>query len=184
MKDDICLVILSAMVVMVFLWCIMCGNQVESVESILEYSAWKPVHSDDFWSPTCIMLLALANIGMHLCMMTLVSLVFVCLGFLSPDCEAILIIVLVLYAFLGMVAGYVSACLCKRTGVLQWKNNMLMIAFLYLGMMFGILFYLDLVLWSYHSAEAILFTILLAWLLSLWHFNVDLDFNVIPVRIF
>ena len=35
MKDDICLVILSAMVVMVFLWCIMCGNQAESVEGAL-----------------------------------------------------------------------------------------------------------------------------------------------------
>ena len=48
---------------------------------------------------------------------------------------------------------------------------------------FGILFDFDLVLWSYHSAAALLFTTLLAWLLSFGHFDVDLDFSVIPVRI-
>ena len=67
------------------------------------------------------------------------------LGFLSPNCEAILTIVLVLCAFLGMVAGYVSACPYKRTGVFKWKNTVLMIAFLYLAIVFGILFDLDLV---------------------------------------
>ena len=83
---------------------------------------------------------------------------FACLGFLSPNCKAPLTIVLVPYAFLGMVAGSVSACLHKRTGVLQWKNNVLMIAFLYPGIVFGIFFDLRLVLWSYHSAAAVLFT--------------------------
>ena len=53
------------MVAMVFLcsphcW-IMCGNQVESVEGILECSAWEPVRSDDFRSPTRIMLSVLAG---------------------------------------------------------------------------------------------------------------------------
>ena len=127
MKDDTCQVILSAMVAKVSLWsphwCIMCGNQVESVEGVPEYSAWKPVCSDDFWSPTCIMLSVLAGTGMQLCMMTLVSLVFACLGFLSPNCKAILTIVLALYAFLGMVAGYVSACLNASTKVQECYNG-------------------------------------------------------------
>ena len=84
--------------------------------------------------------------------------VFACLGFLSPNCKAPLTILFVPYAFLGMVAESVSACLHKRTGVLQWKNNVLMIAFLYPGIVFGIFFDLELVLWSYYSDEAILFT--------------------------
>ena len=129
------------------------------------------------------MLSVLAGSRMQLCMMTLVSLVFVCLGFLSPNCEAILTTVLVLYVFLGMVAEYVSACPYKTT-VLRWKNNVLMIVFLYLGNVFGILFHFDLISWSYYSAAALLFTTLLAWLLSFQHLNMDLDFSVIPVRIF
>ena len=111
------------MVAIVFLlslnWHIICCNQANSVEDISEGSAWKPVHSDDFQSPTHIMLSVLADSGMQLCMMTFVSRVFACLGLLSPNCEAILAVVLVPYAFLGVVAGYVSACLCERTGILQ-----------------------------------------------------------------
>ena len=44
----------------------------------------------------------------------------------------------------------------------QWVNDSFP-----LSIVFGILFDLKLVLWSYHSAAAILFTTLLAWLLSL-----------------
>ena len=181
-------VILTAMVAMVFLlslnWHIVCCNQPDSVENIPGRSAWKPVHSYDFHSPTRIMLSVLAGSGMQLCMMTFVSLLFACLGLLSPNCEAILTIVLVPYAFLGVVSEYVSVCLCKRTGVLQWKNNMLMMALFYPEIVFGIFFDFELVLWAYHSAVAILFTTLLAMLLSLQHFNMDLTFGVIPVRIF
>ena len=134
-KDDICQLILSAMVAMVYLWsphwCIMCGNQAESVKGILEHCLWKPVCGDESRLPTHIMLSVLAGTGMQLCMMILVSLVFSCLGFLSPNCIAILTTVLVLYVFLGMVAKYFSPCLYKRT-VLQWKNNVLLIAFFYL----------------------------------------------------
>ena len=59
-----------------------------------------------------------ANIGMQLCMMTLVSLVFICLGFLFPYCEALLATMLALYVILGMMPGYIFAYLYKTTGVL------------------------------------------------------------------
>ena len=105
---------------------------------------------------------------MQLCIITLVSLVLACLDFLSPNpnCEVILITVLLLDVFLGMMPGYVSACLCKSTGVSQWKNNALIIAFLYPGIAYGILFDLKLVLWSYHPAAAILFITLLALIIT------------------
>ena len=77
-----------------------------------------------------------------------VSLVFTCLGFFfpNPNYEFLLATMLVLNVFLGKVAGYVSARLCKRTELLQWKNNALIIAFLYPGIVFGILFDLKLIL--------------------------------------
>ena len=59
-----------------------------------------------------------------------------------------------------------------------------MIAFLYLGIVFDILFDLDLVLWPYHSAAALLFTTLLTWLLSFRPFDMSFDFSAILVRIF
>ena len=58
----------------------------------------------------------------------------------NPSCEVLLITVLVLNVFLGMVAGYVTAHLCKSTGVSQRKNNVLIIVFLYPGIVFGINF--------------------------------------------
>ena len=102
------------------------------------------------------------------CHSVLSNTLLACLGFLSPSCKVLLITVLVLNVFLGMVAGFVSfsACLCKRTGVSQWKNNVLIIVFFYLGIVFGILFDLKLVLWSYLSAAAILFIKLLVLLLK------------------
>ena len=123
---------------------------------------------------------------MLLCMITLVLFVVAFLGFLSlnTNCEALLITVLVLNVYLGMVVRYVPAHLCERTGVSQWKNYVLIIAFLYPAIVFGILFELKLVLWSYLSAAAILFTTLMAFLLSLQHFDVYLDSTIVPVRIF
>ena len=105
-NSSIITTILSAVVAMVFLcslhWHIMCCNQAKSVEDIPEGFVWKPVHGDEFLPPTHIMLSVLAGTGMQLCMMTLVSLMFACLGFLSlvPNCEALLITVLVLNVFL------------------------------------------------------------------------------------
>ena len=111
---------------------------------------------------------------------TVVSLVFAFLGFLSPNCEAILTTVLTLYVFLSMVAGYISACLYKRT-VLQWKNNVLMIAFLYLG-----IFYLTLIWPCGYSTQLQLFCSQHCWP-GYFHFDTStwiLDFSVIPIRIF
>ena len=80
--------------------------------------------------------------------------------------------------------GWICFCsLCKRTGLLQWMNNVLIIAFLYPGIVFGILFDLKLIMWSYHSAPAILFTTLLALLLSFQHFDMYLDSTVLPIKI-
>ncbi|XP_065888892.1 transmembrane 9 superfamily member 2-like [Dysidea avara] len=166
-------IFLSAMVAMVLLRSlhrdIMRYNQAESAEDIQEDFGWKLVHGDVFRPPTNIMLLSVsAGTGVQICIMTLVSLLFACLGFLSPPNRgALMTTVLVLYVFLGVVSGYVSARLYKTMGGLRWKSNVLTTAFLFPGIIFGIFFFLNLVLWSYNSAAAIPFTTLLA-LLCLW----------------
>ena len=138
-------------------------------EDIQEDFGWKLVHGDVFRPPTNIMLLSVsAGTGVQICIMTLVSLLFACLGFLSPPNRgALMTTVLVLYVFLGVVSGYVSARLYKTMGGLRWKSNVLTTAFFFPGIVFGIFFFLNLVLWSYNSAAAIPFTTLLA-LLCLW----------------
>lgn len=138
-------------------------------EDIQEDFGWKLVHGDVFRPPTMIMLLSVsAGTGVQICIMTLVSLLFACLGFLSPPNRgALMTTVLVLYVFLGVVSGYVSARLYKTMGGLRWKSNVLTTAFLLPGIVFGVFFFLNLVLWSYNSAAAIPFTTLLA-LLCLW----------------
>ena len=82
---------------------------VESVEDVPEGFAWKPGHFDEFQLPSCIMSVS-AGTGMQLCMMNLVSLLFTCLGFLFPHCEALMKTVLVLYAFLGIYGVWICFC--------------------------------------------------------------------------
>ena len=81
---------------------------------------------------------------------------------------------------LVLVAGYISTCLYKRT-VLQWKSNVLMIAFLYLG-----IFYLTLIWPCGYSTQLQLFCSQHCWP-GYFHFDTSmwiLDFSVIPIRIF
>ena len=95
--------------------------------------------------------------------MTLIALVFACLGFLSPPNRgALLTAVLVLYVFMGAVAGYISARLYKMMGGLRWKSNVLMTSFLVPGVVFVVFFTLNLLLWGAGSSGAIPFTTLLA----------------------
>ena len=111
---------------------------------------------------------------------TVVSLVFAFLGFLSPNCEAIPTTVLVLYVFLG-IGGWIYFRLPLQKNSITMEEQCANDSF---PLSRNFLFDLDLALWLYHSAAAILFTTLLAWLLSFWHFDVDLDFSVISIWIF
>ena len=68
-----------------------------------------------------------------------------CLVFPNPNCEVLLITVLVLNVFLDMVTGYVSAHLCKSTVEEQHANNSFPLSWNYAWYLFD----LKLVLWSY-----------------------------------
>ena len=84
-------------------WHIMYCNQAESVEDIPEGFEWTPFHGDVF-QPSMSIMSASAGTGMQMYMMTLVSLVFACLGFLSPpNWEALMTTALVLYSMCSLV---------------------------------------------------------------------------------
>lgn len=144
-------------------------NQIDSGEDAQEEFGWKLVHGDVFRPPRKGMLLSvLLGSGVQVFCMTLVTLAFACLGFLSPaNRGALMTCAMVLYVLLGTPAGYVSARVYKSFGGEKWKSNVLLTSMLSPGIVFCLFFIMNLVLWSKGSSAAVPFTTLLA-LLALW----------------
>lgn len=107
-------------------------NQIECGEDAQEEFGWKLVHGDVFRPPRKGMLLAvLLGSGVQVFFMTLVTLAFACLGFLSPaNRGALMTCAMVLYVLLGTPAGYVSARIYKSFGGIKWKSNVLLTSML------------------------------------------------------
>lgn len=68
---------------------------------------------------------------------------------------------------LGTPAGYVSARIYKSFGGDKWKSNVLLTSMLAPGLVFGLFFIMNLVVWGKGSSAAVPFSTLLA-LLALW----------------
>lgn len=107
-------------------------NQIECGEDAQEEFGWKLVHGDVFRPPRKGMLLSvLLGSGTQVFCMTLVTLAFACLGFLSPaNRGALMTCAMVLYVLLGTPAGYVSARVYKSFGGIKWKSNVLLTSML------------------------------------------------------
>lgn len=107
-------------------------NQMECGEDAQEEFGWKLVHGDVFRPPRKGMLLSvLLGSGVQVFCMTLVTLAFACLGFLSPaNRGALMTCAMVLYVLLGTPAGYVSARIYKSFGGIKWKSNVLLTSML------------------------------------------------------
>jgi len=144
-------------------------NQMDDSEDAQEEFGWKLVHGDVFRPPRYGMLLSLLlGSGVQIFFMTMITLVFACLGFLSPaNRGSLMTCAMVLYVCLGTPAGYVSARIYKMFGGEKWKSNVLLSAFLCPGIVFAIFFILNLMLWIMGSSAAIPFGTLVA-LLALW----------------
>lgn len=144
-------------------------NQLESADDAQEEFGWKLVHGDVFRPPRYAMLLSvLLGSGVQVIIMAMITLIFACLGFLSPaNRGALMTTALLLYVTLGTPAGYVSARLYKMFGGLAWKQHVLMTALFCPGVIFAIFFAMNLILWSNESSSAVPFSTLLA-LLSMW----------------
>ncbi|KAG7209377.1 hypothetical protein KM043_015477 [Ampulex compressa] len=144
-------------------------NQIESGEDAQEEFGWKLVHGDVFRPPRKGMLLSvLLGSGIQVFFMTLVTLAFACLGFLSPaNRGALMTCAMVLYVCLGTTAGYVSARIYKSFGGEKWKSNVLLTSILSPGIVFSLFFIMNLIFWAKGSSAAVPFSTLIA-LLALW----------------
>ena len=136
------------------------GSFLQCVELILFFSARPPRKG--------MLLSVFLGSGAQLLSMAGITLVFACLGFLSPaNRGALMTCALVLFVCLGTPAGYVSARIYKSFGGEKWKSNVLLTSMLCPGVVFAHFFILNLVLWYYGSSAAIPFFTLVA-LLALW----------------
>lgn len=144
-------------------------NQLDNSEDAREEFGWKLVHGDVFRPPRKGMILSVfVGNGIQIIFMAIITLLFACLGFLSPaNRGSLMTCVLVLYVCLGTPAGFVSARIYKMYGGEKWKSNVLLTAFLVPGITFGIFFLLNLIMWGEGSSAAVPFTTLIA-LLALW----------------
>ena len=90
-------------------------NQLETQDEAQEETGWKLVHGDVFRAPINYGLLCVyVGTGVQIFAMTLVTMIFALLGFLSPSNRGGLMTAMVLlWVFMGIFAGYSSARLYK-----------------------------------------------------------------------
>jgi len=144
-------------------------NEMASAEEAAEETGWKLVHGDVFRKPRFSKLLAVSvGSGVQILGMSVVTLIFALLGFLSPAHRGgLLQSMMLLFTFMGVFAGYSSARLYKVFQGEEWKTTTLMTALLYPGIFFTIFFVLNLLIWGQKSSGAVPFTTMFA-LLVLW----------------
>ncbi|KAK9840498.1 hypothetical protein WJX74_010676 [Apatococcus lobatus] len=144
-------------------------NQLDSAEEAQEETGWKLVHGDVFRPPQYPSLLATyAGTGLQLLSMALITMVFAVLGFLSPaNRGGLLTAAILLFAFMGVLAGYTSARLYRSFKGEKWKHTTIQTALLFPGVIFSIFFVLNLMIWGQHSSGAAPFGTLFA-LCFLW----------------
>ena len=100
--------------------------------------------------------------------MSLCTLAFAFIGFLSPQYRgALLTTILLLFAVTGILAGAVSGRLYKMFGGESWERNSLGTSFLIPGIIFIIFFAINLLILSEESSGAVAFSSLIE-LLLIW----------------
>jgi len=110
----------------------------------------------------------LVGTGVQVFAMTLLTLAFAVLGFLSPaNRGGLMTALLLLFVFMGVFAGYYSTRTYKMFKLTDWRKNTLYTALFFPGIAFGIFFILNLFVWGEKSSGAVPFGTLVA-LLVLW----------------
>lgn len=144
-------------------------NQLETQDEAQEETGWKLVHGDVFRPPVNSGLLCVyVGTGVQFLGMTLVTMMFALLGFLSPSNRGGLMTAMVLlWVFMGLFAGYSSSRLYKMFKGADWKKNTLKTAFMFPGIVFAIFFVLNALIWEEKSSGAVPFGTMFA-LVFLW----------------
>jgi transmembrane 9 superfamily protein 2/4 len=134
-----------------------------------EETGWKLVHGDVFRPPTKPMLLSVfVGTGVQVFAMSVITMIFAVLGVLSPaNSGGLMTALVVLFVVMGIFAGYFSARTYKMFNGQHWKQNTLLTALLFPGLIFAIFLFLNLVLAYERSSGAVPFGTLVA-LIALW----------------
>jgi len=135
-----------------------------------EEFGWKLVHADVFRPPSKqpMLLAVCCGTGAQLLCMSVFTIFFAAIGFLSPAYRGGLVMgLLMFYVLMGGVAGFVTARFYKTFKGKMWQRATLLTAFLYPGGFFAMFFLLDLASWIYGSSDAVPFWIMLVVVL-LW----------------
>merc|ERR1719446_1347110 len=105
-----------------------------------------------------MMLSVLLGTGVQTLTMTVVTMVFAVLGFLSPaNRGGLMTAALLLFVFMGVPAGYSSAFLHKTLKGVDWKKNIILTSCLFPGVVFAIFFFINFFLWGEKSTGAVPF---------------------------
>ncbi|KAL5726297.1 Transmembrane 9 superfamily member 12 [Ranunculus cassubicifolius] len=136
-----------------------------------ELSGWKLVVGDVFREPNCPKLLCvMVGDGTQIAGMAVVTIIFAALGFMSPASRGMLLTgMILLYLFLGIVAGYVGVRLWSTIkGTSEgWRSISWSVACFFSGIVFSVLTVLNFILWGSKSTGAIPISTYFV-LLSLW----------------
>lgn len=136
----------------------------------LEEFGWKLVHADVFRPPSFspLLLSVCAGTGVQILAMTLFTIVFSAMGFLSPaNRGALLMAQLLFYVLMGSIAGFTTARLYKTFKGKSWQRATSLTALFFPGICFTIFFILDVMAWTQRSTDAVPITTMIV-LLVLW----------------
>ncbi|KAJ9167651.1 hypothetical protein P3X46_019266 [Hevea brasiliensis] len=144
-------------------------NELETQEEAQEETGWKLVHGDVFRPPSNSDLLCVyVGTGVQFFGMTLVTMIFAILGFLSPSNRGgLMTAMLLLWVFMGLFAGYASARLYKMFKGTEWKRTAFRTAIMFPGIVSAIFFVLNALIWGQKSSGAVPFGTMFA-LIFLW----------------
>ncbi|OAY27492.1 transmembrane 9 superfamily member 8 [Manihot esculenta] len=144
-------------------------NELETQEEAQEETGWKLVHGDVFRPPSNSDLLCVyVGTGVQFFGMTLVTMIFAILGFLSPSNRGgLMTAMLLLWVFMGLFAGYASARLYKMFKGTEWRRPAFRTALMFPGIVSAIFFVLNALIWGQKSSGAVPFGTMFA-LIFLW----------------
>ncbi|EAL73174.1 TM9 protein A [Dictyostelium discoideum AX4] len=124
-----------------------------------EETGWKMIHGDVFRPPSHPMLLSVCiGSGVQIFSMTLITMIFAVLGFLSPaNIGGLATALIVLFVLSAMFAGYFSTRVFTIFKGRNWKKNTIYTALSMPGIIFGIFFFVNMFLRGAKSSAAVPF---------------------------
>ncbi|KAG5297085.1 transmembrane 9 superfamily member 4 [Histoplasma ohiense] len=144
-------------------------DELDTDDELEDVAGWKLLHGDVFRTPGYSGLLSpLVGSGMQLLFMAAGLLLLSCLGILNPSFRGgFLSVGIGLFVFAGVFSGYFSGRLYRTFGGHNWRKNAMITSLLFPGLLFCLVFFLNLFVWAQASSTALPFGTLVG-LLALW----------------